>query len=156
MNSKTTGIWFLIAAALFALIFIFEHFLRPSAAESSCILPELRPPAVTSVQVIPSGALEIRADRTNGAWLLTKPIAYPAQPAAIEALLDALQKLTPATRINAAELRNHRNADPHFTRHRNRRPAPAAFGRQQNPARRSGFPARRRYGRRVRRRCRLA
>jgi Domain of unknown function (DUF4340) len=114
MNSKTTGIWFTIAAALFALIFIFEHFLRPSAAEPSRILPELRPPTVTSVQVIPSGALEIRADRTNGAWLLTKPIAYPAQPAAIETLLDALQKLTPATRISAAELRNHRNADVEF------------------------------------------
>jgi hypothetical protein len=114
MNSKTTGIWFTIAAALFALIFIFEHFLRPSAAEPSRILPELRPPAVTSVQVIPSGALEIRADRTNGAWLLTKPIVYPAQPAAIEALLDALQKLTFATRISAAELRNHRNADVEF------------------------------------------
>ena len=64
--------------------------------------------------MIPSGALEIRADRTNGAWLLTKPIVYPAQPAAIEALLDALQKLTPATRISAAELRNHRNADLEF------------------------------------------
>jgi hypothetical protein len=114
MNSKTTGIWFLIAAVLLALIFIFEHFLQPSAAEPSRILPELRPPAVTSVQVIPSGALEIRADRTNGAWLLTKPIVYPAQPAAIEALLDALQKLTPATRISAAELRNHRNADVEF------------------------------------------
>ena len=32
MNSKTTGIWFAIAAALFALIFGFEHFLRPAAA----------------------------------------------------------------------------------------------------------------------------
>ena len=114
MNSKTTGIWFAIAAALFALIFIFEHFLRPSAAESSLILPELRPPAVTSIQVIPSGALEIRADRTNGAWLLTKPIAYPAQPAAIEALLNALQKLTPATRIGAAELRNRHDTDVEF------------------------------------------
>jgi hypothetical protein len=114
MNSKTTGIWFLIAAALFALIFIFEHFLRPAAAESSCLLPELRPTAVTSVQVIPSGALEIRADRTNGMWLLTKPIAYPAQPAAIEALLDALQKLAPATRITAAELRGHHDADVEF------------------------------------------
>ncbi len=113
MNSKITGIWFLIAAALFALIFILEHFLRPSA-ELSLILPELCPPAVTSIQVIPSGALEIRADRTNGMWLLTKPIVYPAQPAAIEALLDALQKLTPATRIGAAELRNHRNADMEF------------------------------------------
>ena len=114
MNSKTTGIWFTIAAALFALIFVFEHFLRPAAGESSCILSELRPTAVTSVQVIPSGALEICADRTNGAWRLTKPIAYPAQPAAIEALLDALQKLTPATRISAAELRGHHDADTEF------------------------------------------
>jgi hypothetical protein len=114
MNSKTTGIWFTIAAALFALIFIFQHFLRPAAPESYRILPELRPPAVTSVQVIPSGALEIRADRTNDAWLLTKPVAYPAQSAAIEALLDALQNLAPAIRINAAELRNHRNADAEF------------------------------------------
>jgi hypothetical protein len=114
MNSKTTGIWFAIAAALFALIYIFQHFLRPAVPESSALLPELRPSAVTSVQVIPSGALEIRADRTNGAWLLTKPIVYPAQPAAIEALLDALQKLTPATRIGAAELRNHHNADTEF------------------------------------------
>jgi hypothetical protein len=114
MNSKTTGIWFTIAAALFALIFIFEHILRPAAAESSCILPELRPATVTSVQVIPSGALEIRADRTNGTWQLIKPIAYPAQPAAIESLLDALQKLTPATRISAAELRGHHDADTEF------------------------------------------
>ena len=114
MNSKTTGIWFATAAALFALIYFLQHFLRPAAAESSRILPELRTTAVTSVQVIPSGALEIRADRTNGTWLLTKPVAYPAQPAAIEALLDALQKLTPATRISAAELRNHRNADVEF------------------------------------------
>ena len=114
MNSKTTGIWFTIAAALFALIFIFEHFLRPAAVESPGILPELRPTAVTSVQVIPSGALEIRADRTNGAWRLIKPIAYPAQPAAIESLLDALQKLTSATRISAAELRGHHDVDTEF------------------------------------------
>ncbi|MGA2786258.1 MAG: DUF4340 domain-containing protein, partial [Verrucomicrobiota bacterium] len=114
MNSKITGIWFTIAAALFALIFVFEHLLRPAAPASSGILPELLPAAVTSVQVIPAGALEIRADRTNGVWLLTKPIAYPAQPAAVEALLDALQKLTVATRIGAAELRNHHNADTEF------------------------------------------
>ena len=114
MNSKTTGIWFAIAAALFALIYIFQHFLRPAAPESSCLLPELRPAAVTSVQVIPSGALEIRADRTNGDWLLTKPIAYPAQQAAIESLLDALPKLAAATRISAAESRGHRDADTEF------------------------------------------
>ena len=114
MNSKATGIWFAIAAALFALIFIFEHFLRTAAPESAGILPELRPANVTSVQVFPSGTLEIRVDRTNGTWRLIKPIVYPAQSAAIEALLDALQKLTPAARISAAELRGHHNADTEF------------------------------------------
>jgi len=114
MNSKTTGIWFAIAAALCALIFVSEHYLQPAAPRSSTVLPGLRPADVTSIQVIPSDALEIRADRTNNAWLLTKPMAYPAQPAAIEALLDALQKLAPATRISAAELRNHHNADVEF------------------------------------------
>jgi hypothetical protein len=114
MNSKTTGLWFTLAAALFALIYVFQHFLRPAAAESSNLLPELRPAAVTSIQVIPSGALEIRADRTNGGWRLVKPIIYPAQSAAIEALLDALQKLTAATRISAAELRGHQDADTEF------------------------------------------
>jgi hypothetical protein len=114
MNSKTTGIWFLIAAALFALILAVQRFWRPTAPESLRILPELRLSAVTSVQVIPAGALEIRADHTNDTWRLTQPVAYPAQSAAIEALLDALEKLTPATRISAAELRNHQNADTEF------------------------------------------
>ncbi len=114
MNTKTTAIWFTLAAALFAVIVVLQHFLRPATPESSRLLPELRPPDVTSVQVIPSGALEIRADRTNGFWLLTKPVAYPAQSAAIEALLGALQELTPATRISAAELHNHHNADSEF------------------------------------------
>jgi len=114
MNSKTTGIWFAIAAGLFVLIFVIEHFLQPAITGLSPVLPGMLPDAITSVQVIPSGALEIRADRTNNAWLLTKPMIYPAQPAAIEALLEALQKLMPAARISAAELRNHRNADVEY------------------------------------------
>jgi hypothetical protein len=114
MNSKTTGIWLVLAVALFAVIFALHHFLRPAAPESSRILPEMRPANVTSVQVFPSGTLEIRADRTNEMWRLTKPVVYAAQSAAIEALLDALQNLAPATRISAAELRSHRNVDAEF------------------------------------------
>jgi len=41
-------------------------------------------------------------------------VAYPAQPAAIETLLAALQKLVPATRISPGELREHRTADADF------------------------------------------
>ena len=76
-------------------------------------MPNLRPAAVTSVQVFPAGALEISAGRTNGGWVLTKPVAYPAQAAAIGALLDALQKLAPA-KISAAELREHKNSEAEF------------------------------------------
>jgi hypothetical protein len=113
MNSKTTGIWFVIAAALLAFIFIFEHYLRPVAAGPAPLLPSLRSAAVTSVQVFPAGALEISADHTNGGWVLTRPVAYPAQAAAIEALLEVLQKLAPA-KISAAELREQKNAESEF------------------------------------------
>jgi len=113
MNSKTTGIWFVIAAALFAFILFWEHHLRGPAPNAN-ILPELKPSTVTSIEIFPAGALEISAARTNGNWQLTRPVGYPAQTAAIETLLDALQKLVPATRISAAELREHRTTEAEF------------------------------------------
>jgi hypothetical protein len=113
MNSKTTGIWFVIAAALFAFILFWEHHaLGPATAPN--ILPGLKPSAVTSIDIFPAGALEISAARTNGNWQLTRPVIYPAQTAAIEMLLDALQKLEPATRISAAELRESQATETEF------------------------------------------
>ena len=114
MNSKNTGVWFVIAAGLFACIFLLDRFLRPPPVSTQNVLPNLQPAAVTSIQVIPAGAFEIRADRTNDSWLLAKPMAYPAQTAAIETLLSALQKLTPATRISAGELREHGTTSADF------------------------------------------
>ena len=119
MNSKTTGIWFVIAAALFAFIFIFEHYLRPVTAGPATLLPNLRPATVTSVQVFPTGAMEICAtnsrpsDAAGGGWVLTRPVSYPAQAAAIQALLNALQKLAPA-RIGTAELHEHKDYETEF------------------------------------------
>jgi hypothetical protein len=114
MNTKNTWTWLVVAAALFASIYFLDRFMRPPAVSTQSILPGLMPAAVTSLQVIPSGALEIAAVRTNNSWLLARPVTYPAQPAAIEALLAALQKLVPATRISAGELREHRTADVDF------------------------------------------
>ena len=114
MNSKTTGIWFVIAASLAGFIFVFQHWLRPAGGEPSAILPGLRPAAVTSVQVIPPDALEIRADLTNGVWRLTKPVDYPAQSAAVKTLLDTLQQLQPETRIGAADLRARQGTEGDF------------------------------------------
>jgi hypothetical protein len=41
-------------------------------------------------------------------------VIYPAQPAAVEGLLTALQKLTPTVRISASELREHRDANMEY------------------------------------------
>jgi hypothetical protein len=114
MNSKTTGIWFVIAAGLAAFIFVYQHYFAPVVGGPATILPHLRVDAVTSVQIIPAGQLEIRADLTNNDWLLTKPMIYPAQSAAIQALLDTLQKLSPALKISAAELRENTNAEVEY------------------------------------------
>jgi hypothetical protein len=114
MNSKNTFFWFVLAAFLFAFIFFFERHLHPPAPGPALIFSGLKPGEVTGVQITPAGAFEIRASRTNATWLLTKPIFYPAQPAAIEILLGALQKLTSVTRISASDLREHHTTDADF------------------------------------------
>ena len=78
MNSKTTGVWFVIAAALLAFIFVFEHYLRPVVAGPGLLLPSLRPAAVTRVEVFPSGAQEIRT--RNGKTQLRRELMPPKQP----------------------------------------------------------------------------
>jgi hypothetical protein len=114
MNSKTTGVWFVIAAGLAVFIFIYLRYFSPVTGMPATILPHVRLDAVTSVQIIPSGQLEIRADRTNNDWLLTKPVLYPAQSAAIETLVDTLQKLSPALKITAAELRENKDSEAEY------------------------------------------
>jgi hypothetical protein len=114
MKSNTTAIWFVLAVALAACIWIFQHHFQPAAPVVAGLLPGLRPDRVTDVQVIPNGSREISVVRTNSAWLLQKPVAYPAQAAAIETLLAVLEKLTPVTRLTAEELRGRKNADAEF------------------------------------------
>jgi hypothetical protein len=113
MKSKTTAIWFVLAAALFAGIWLSQKYLQPAAAVNATLMPGLRAADLTAIQVSPAGALEISAVRTNQAWQLQKPLAYPAQSAAIESLAGALEKLVPI-RLTAAEIGSHKNSDADF------------------------------------------
>lgn len=114
MNPRHTWLWVALAGGLFAFIFLFErHWERPEAGPPR-VLPGLKAAAVTSVQVRPAGALEIRADRTNGVWELTRPLRYPGQAASIENLLAALEQLRAATTISAGEVRQHPNATAEY------------------------------------------
>ena len=114
MKSKSTILWFMIAATLATAIWILNTYLRPPAPGDRSILAGMRPERVTAVQVIPAGGRAISVIQSNQTWLIEKPIAYPAQTAAIEGLLDALQKLTPLMSFTAGEMSGHKNADAEF------------------------------------------
>jgi hypothetical protein len=114
MKSKTTSIWFLLAAALLAFIWFQQKYLQPAPVTVARLLPGFHAGGVTSLQVSPAGKPEISATLTNGSWMLEKPLNYPAQAAAVEALAGALEKLTVATRLSAKDISRHPDADAEY------------------------------------------
>lgn len=111
MGSRNTWVWVTLAIGLFAFVWFFERHWSAPVSVPPLILPGLKPEAVTSVQV---RQLDLRAERTNGGWLLTRPLRYPARAGDIETLLTNLARLQAQTHISAAELRQHTNADAEF------------------------------------------
>ncbi len=114
MKSKSTAIWFVLAAALAAFIWVYQTWLRPAPPAVVPLLPNFHAADMTAIQVSPAGAREISAVHTNGTWQLVKPLAYPAQTTAIELLAGALDKLVPDTRLTATAMRDRTNTDAEF------------------------------------------
>lgn len=114
MNPKHTWIWIMVAAVLGGVILISEQFRRQPAPGPITVLPDFKAGIVASVQVRPAGALEIRVERTNAAWQITKPITYPAQDTSVDMLLAALENLQASAQITATEWRRYPNADVEF------------------------------------------
>ncbi len=114
MNPKHTLTWLAVALALFAFIVAWRFFQRPAAALPSGVLPGLQPAAVTSIQLSPNNAPEISVVRTNGNWVMTEPVVYPAQKTSIDALLGALQKLKPAIVISPSDLSQSHNPNSEY------------------------------------------
>ncbi len=116
MSFKKTIIWFLVAAGLFAFIYFYNPHRHLSGTGPGKVLPELRAEAVTSLLIRPSGPvqLQLRFDRTNGAWQLTQPLTYPAQAEKVQKLLAFLEQLKPAPYLTGSELRNRPNADEEY------------------------------------------
>ncbi|MSU56732.1 MAG: DUF4340 domain-containing protein [Pedosphaera sp.] len=113
MNPKHTWAWAAIAAGLFVFIFFFERALRPPAPGPAPLLSNFKAAAVTSVSVQPSGRPAIRAERTNGSWLITKPRVFSALAAPIEALLTNLEQVLPR-HITAGELQARARSEEEF------------------------------------------
>jgi len=111
MKSRTTAIWFMLALALVAAIWVLNTYFQPAATGERPLFPGLHANRVTSIQIIPGGEREIDAIYTNKTWQLQRPFVYPAQQTAIEGLLGTLEKLTPVLSFSPSEMSGKKNAD---------------------------------------------
>ena len=96
MKWKTTWLLVLLAAVMFVYIVTIERH-RVTAPGGGPINAKVVPGSIndiTALQVRRTNQLVVRAERNNGLWHLTAPIAYPAQNISIVALLAELNNLT--------------------------------------------------------------
>jgi hypothetical protein len=114
MTAKSTWFWIFLAAGLFGGIYVLDRHRPAPNPGPRRVLPDLKAAEVTRLQVQPANSLEIRVERTNGTWQITKPLDYPAQPERIEAFLQALENLTAAAYITPSELKDRPNADEEY------------------------------------------
>jgi hypothetical protein len=114
MNSRNTCILVILAAGLFAFIYFFESRIKAPEPVVEKVLPGFKAGEVTSIQIQPMKQDAIRVERTNGAWQLAKPVVYPAQSIAVDDFLQALEQLSPHTRISAQELKGRHNVEEEY------------------------------------------
>jgi hypothetical protein len=114
MNPRNTCYLVVLAAALFAFIFFFERHLGPEKLPVVHVLPHLNPAKVTGIEIDLAGRENIRVVRTNDTWMLTRPLVYPAQSAAVDALLQVSAAIAPRLHISAQDLKGHLNMNEEY------------------------------------------
>ena len=114
MNAKNTWTWLVVAGVLFAFIFFFERHWGQAPPGLAPLLPGFKADVVTGVIIRPADQFKISVQRTNGGWWITQPLTYPAQGSQVDALLETLEKLIPATVVSRSELANPAGADAEF------------------------------------------
>lgn len=115
MSSKTT--WSLVAGAavLFALIFFLEHPWREARNKpvSRKILPGLDAASVNRVKV-QSEKLVLQAECQDQHWKLVNPIAYPADAARVQLLIQTVANMEWQTCLTAEQLNSHPQPEKEF------------------------------------------
>src|SRR6185436_3251968 len=105
MNWRTTWLLFSAAVLLFGFIYFFERHITPGGAragEGPRKLLNMRPAQITSLQLRRTNQFVLRVERTNEAWKLTAPVAYPAQ--GVDTLLKQLTEASSQAYISPEEL----------------------------------------------------
>jgi hypothetical protein len=116
MNPRSTWLWLIVAAGLFAFIWFYQRPTHKPLPGPQPILADFAATNITGVEVSHAepGAFEIQAVRTNGSWELLKPVVYPAQSLAVESLLRVLERMMPATYFSAADIRSRPRGDDEY------------------------------------------
>src|ERR1043166_2308035 len=106
MRWKATWMTLGLAATLFAFIMLVERRI-PDGQAPPIQLFDFKASEVTNIQLRLTNQLVLRAQRAkaDAPWFLTVPISYPAQPYAIESLIQSLEKAVPQAEISPQELR---------------------------------------------------
>lgn len=94
-----------LAAGLFLYILAFERPWGggPPPAAADALLQRLNPTTVTRIEIV-STQETFRVERAGATWQMTAPVAYPAEPAAINRFLEVAAQLRRLSTIAARDL----------------------------------------------------
>jgi hypothetical protein len=101
VNPRTTGILFLVAAALGAFVYFYEVRGGPEREEAERqakrLFPGIEAGDVESISVTTTDGKEARVARVEGAWRVLAPIDFPGDPTALDGMANALASLESET-----------------------------------------------------------
>jgi|GEM_PF-126561 len=112
MRTKVTLVLIFLNVALFVFIFKFEHGWRTDQAQRESRRRVLGPEAasIQQLRISGPGITPIELVRNGSQWALTSPINWPANPHAVNRILNELQFLEHETSFSVAELEKNRQS----------------------------------------------
>ncbi len=106
MNPRNTGILFLVALLLGGIIWYSnrnEVEKKEAEAQAKLLFGDLKAESVEWIELRTSDGKDARLERTDGAWQVVKPIAFPADPSNADGLASALVGVTSEAVIEDAQ-----------------------------------------------------
>ncbi len=105
-----------LCATLFAFLFLYERTPRTVTLPGAAVplLPDFKAAEVTGILLKRTNQIVLKAVGTNDTWNLVTPFAYPAQPYAIQGLLQSLENLAGQTHITFEEMTARKQSAAEF------------------------------------------
>jgi len=107
VNPKTTGILFLVAAALAAFVYFYEiqgeEGRRKAEEAEKRLFAGFEAADVEAISLVTRDGTPVRAERRDGGWEIVEPLVFPADDFALDAMAGALAQITSENAIEDAQ-----------------------------------------------------